>query len=106
MLAHFNPDLEAWVKSDTSDYVVAAVLSQKHHDGMLRPVAFMSKKMSSAKCNYEIYNKELLAIIQAFEEWRLELAKTPIKDPIHVITDHKNLEYFISIKDLNKRQAR
>ena len=72
---------------------------------MLRPVAFMSKKMSPAECNYEIYDKELLAIIRAFEEWRPELAGTPIEDPIHVITDHKNLEYFMSTKDLNRRQA-
>ena len=63
MLAYFNPDLDTWVESDASDYVVAAVLSQKHHDGMLRPVAFMSKKMSPAECNYEIYDKQLLAII-------------------------------------------
>ena len=68
MLAYFNPDLETWVKSDALDYVIAAVLSQKHHNGMLRPVAFMSKKMSSAKCNYKIYDKKLLAIIQAFKE--------------------------------------
>ena len=68
ILAHFNPDLETWVESDASDYVIAAVLSQKHSDGTLRPVAFMSKKMSLAECNYEIYNKKLLAIICAFEE--------------------------------------
>ena len=63
----------------------------------------MSKKMSPAKCNYEIYDKELLAILRAFEEWRPD---SPIEDPIHVITDHKNLEYFMTSKDHNKRQAR
>ncbi len=89
-----------------SDYVVAAVLSQKHHDGILRPVAFMSNKMSPAECNYEIYDKKLLAIIRAFEEWHPELAGTPIKDPIHGIPDHKNLDHFMSTKDLNRRQAR
>lgn len=73
---------------------------------MLRPIAFMSKKMSPTKCNYEIYDKKLLAIIRAFEEWRPELARTPIEDPIYVITDHKNLGYFMSTKDLNRRQAR
>ncbi len=103
MLAHFNPNLETWVKSDASDYVVAAVLSQKHHDGMLKPVVFMSKKMSLSECNYEIYDKELLAIIRGFEEWHPELAETLIEDLIHVITGHKNLEYFISTKDLNRK---
>lgn len=65
----------------------------------------MSKKILSAKYNYEIYDKELLAIICAFEEWRPELAETPIKDPIHVITDHKNLKYFMTSKELNRKQV-
>ena len=106
LLAHFNPGLETWVKSDASDYLVAAVLSQKYHDGMLRPVLLMSKRMSPAKCNYEIYDKELLAIIRAFKECHPELAGTSIEDPIHVITDHKNLGYFMNTKDLNRRQTR
>ena len=60
--------------------------------------------MVFVKCNYEIYDKELLAIIRVFEEWCSELARIFIENLIHVITD-KNLEYFISTKDLNKRQA-
>ena len=104
ILAHFDPDIETWLETDASDYVVAAVLSQKGVDGIIRPVAFMSKRMAPAECNYEIYDKELLAIIRAFEEWHPELAGT--LDPIHVITDHKNLEYFMSSKQLNRRQAR
>ena len=60
--------------------------------------------MILAECNYEIYNKKLLAIIKAFEEWRPELEDS--KFPIQVITDHKNLEYFMSFKLLNRRQAR
>lgn len=106
VLAHFDPDRETWIESDASDYIVAAVLSQKNDDGVLCPVAFMSKKMSPQECNYEIYDKELLAIIRAFEEWHPELAGTPIEDPIRIITDHKNLEYFMSTKQLNRRQAR
>ena len=65
----------------------------------------MLKKMSPAECNYEIYDKELLAIIRAFKKWRPELARTPIEDPIYVITNYKNLKYFMSTKDLNRRQA-
>ena len=68
MLDYFNPKLETWVKSDASDYMVAAVLLQKHYNGMLRLVAFIFKKISLAKCNYKIYDKELLAIIQTFKE--------------------------------------
>lgn len=65
----------------------------------------MCKKMSSAECNYEIYNKKLLAIIQALEEWRPKLAEISIEDLTNMITDHKNLKYFMSTKDFNKRQA-
>ena len=105
MLAYFNPDLETWVKSNPSNYVVAAILLPKHYNEMLRPVAFISKKIFSTKYNNEIYDKELLTIIQVFEEWRSKLVRTSIKDLIYVITDSKNLEYFIGTKDLNRRQA-
>ncbi|KAG0161061.1 hypothetical protein PDIDSM_8594 [Penicillium digitatum] len=72
--------------------------------GILHPIAFFSKKHSAAECNYEIYDKELLAIIRCFEEWRPELEGTP--SPVKVITDHRNLEYFTTTKLLNRRQAR
>ncbi|KAH0606065.1 uncharacterized protein H6S33_004522 [Morchella sextelata] len=64
----------------------------------------MSLLHSRAERNYEIYDKELLAIIRSFEEWRLELEGAA--HPIAIISDHKNLEYFISTKQLNRRQAR
>ena len=67
-------------------------------------MAFFLKKHSNEECNYEIYDKELLAIIQAFKEWRPELEGA--KFPVTVITDHKNLEYFMLTKLLNRRQAR
>lgn len=106
VLAHFNPDRKTWLETDASNFVVAAVLSQEGPDGALRPVAFLSKKMSPAECNYDIYDKELMAIVRAFEEWRPELAGTAVEDPIQVISDHKNLQYFMTSKQLNSRQAR
>ena len=60
--------------------------------------------MSPAECNYDIYNKELLAIVRAFEVWRPELEGHP--SPIRVKSDHKNLVYFAKSKLLNCRQAR
>lgn len=60
--------------------------------------------MSPAEANYEIYDKELLAIVQAFEEWRPELEGSP--SPVEVITDHKALEYFMRSRLLSRRQAR
>ena len=76
------------------------------HNGVLRPVAFFSKKMSAAECNYMIYDKELLAIIRAFELWRPEAMSLAPENPAKVFTDHKNLEYFMSTKQLNRKQAR
>ena len=65
------------VETDASVYVSAGILSQIADDGILHPGAFFSKKHSPAECKYEIYNKELMAIIRSFEEWRpyLESAK-------------------------------
>ena len=106
VLAHFDPNKKTWIETDASNYVVAAVLSQEGADGVLRPVAFLSKKMSPAECNYDIYDKELMAIVRAFEEWHSELSGTPAEDPIQVLSDHKNLQYFMTSKQLNPRQAR
>jgi hypothetical protein len=104
VLAPFDWEKEIILETDASDYVSAGVLSQYGDDGILRPVAFFSKKHSVTECNYEIYDKELLAIIRCFEEWRPELEGT--SSPIKVITDHRNLEYFTTTKLLNRRQAR
>jgi hypothetical protein len=67
-------------------------------------VAFYFRKISPAEANYDIHNKELLAIVAAFQEWRVYL-KGP-KYTVKVLTDHKNLTYFITIKKLNRRQMR
>ena len=68
ILQHFDPEKECVVETDASDYVSSAVLSQPDHKGVLRPVAFLSRCHLPAECNYEIYDKELLAIVHAFEE--------------------------------------
>ena len=73
VLRHFDPDLPCTVEADSSDYAMGGILSQPDTDGNLRPVAYFSKRLNPAECNYEIYDKELLAIIRCFEQWRLEL---------------------------------
>jgi hypothetical protein len=60
--------------------------------------------MVSAEYNYEIYNKKLLIIIRYLKHWRPELKNIDIL--IKVFTDHKNLEYFITIKELSRRQIK
>ena len=105
ILKDFDPDLEIMVETDAYNYLSAGILSQyDKQTGILHPVAFFSKKHSPAECNYEIYDKELMAIIQCLEEWRAELEST--LHLIQILCDHKNLEYFMSTKLLNRRQAR
>jgi len=65
---HYNSDLLVTVKIDVFDYVVIEVMSQRDDNEQLRPVTYFSFKMLFAECNYKIYDKELLAIIRAFEE--------------------------------------
>jgi len=71
-----------WVEADSSDFTTGAVLSQQSStDGKWHPIAFYSKSLSSVERNYEIHDKEMLAIIRALEEWRhfLEGATHPVE---------------------------
>jgi hypothetical protein len=68
VLAHFDLDRDNIVEMDASDYVSASMLSQYDDDNVLHPVAYFSKKYSPVECNYKIYDKELMAIVRAFEE--------------------------------------
>lgn len=104
VLMHFDHTKKAYIETDSSDYVTAGVLSQIGDDGELHPVAFYSRKMLPAECNYEIYDKELLAIIKSFEQWRPELEGTDL--PVKVLTDHKGLDRFMTKQKLTRRQAR
>ena len=93
-----------YLETDASDFALGAVLSQMGVDGKLHLVAFYSRKFSAAEINYEIHDKELLAIVDSFQEWRHFLEGAA--HPVTVYTDHKNLEYFMSARVLNRRQAR
>jgi len=93
------------IEVDSSDFATGAVLSQQSTtDGKWHPTAFYSKSLSSVEQNYEIHDKEMLAIIHALEEWRHFLKGAT--HPVEIWTDHKNLEYFMTAKKLNRRQAR
>ena len=78
MLRYFDRSRLAILEIDSSDYINGGVLSQKDDSGVLYPVAFYNKNLLPAECNYEIYDKELLVIIQAFEQWRPELEYTEV----------------------------
>ena len=93
------------VTADSLDFATGAVLSQQSTmDGKWHPVAFYSKSLSSIERNYEIHDKEMLAIIRTLEEWRHFLEGAT--HLVEIWTDHKNLEYFMTAKKLNRCQAR
>ena len=87
------------IEANLSDYVTGGILSQYNKEGVLYPIVYFSKQLSPAEYNYEIYNKELLAIIKYFKQWRPELEGT--KFPIKVFSNYKNLQYFITMKWLS-----
>ena len=91
------------LETDASDYDYGTILSQQSDDGHWLPVAYMSKQMLLAECNYVIYDKELLAIIEALKLWRHYLEGSP--HPVEIWSDHKNLEYFRLVQSLNHCQA-
>jgi len=97
-------DKEFRVEADASNFAMGGVLLVKYEDGKWRPVAYISKSLNEMEQNYEIHNKEMLAVICCLEAWRHFLERSQSK--FEVWTDHKNLEYFMSNQKLNCRQAR
>src|SRR5882757_6681583 len=103
ILAMPNDDQPFRVEADSSDYATGAVLSQIQHNGKWHPIAFISHSLSDVECNYDIHDKEMLAIMQSLQEWRHYLMGA--HHTFEILTDHKNLEYFCTAKNLNQRQA-
>ncbi|KAK3550529.1 hypothetical protein QTP70_000030 [Hemibagrus guttatus] len=106
ILRHPDPDLPFVVEVDASSSELGAVLSQRHGEpGKLHSCAFYSRKLMAAEANYDVGNRELLAIKAVLEEWHhwLDEACHPFQVPG---TDHRNLEYLRGTKRLNPRQAR
>lgn len=104
VLCHYDPSKPCRLEADASDYVTAGILSQLDDQGILHPIAFFSKKMTPAEINYDIYDKEMLAIFNSFKHWRCFLEGAVGK--VQVLCDHHNLQYFMTTKVLNQRQAR
>ena len=104
VLASPDDSLPFRVEADSSDFATGAVLSQPSPvDGKWHPVAFLSKSLSPVQRNYEVHDKEMLAIIRALEEWRHFLEGA--QHQVEIWTDHRNLQYFMTAKKLNRHQA-
>jgi biotin-(acetyl-CoA carboxylase) ligase len=81
---------------------MGAVFSQLQEDNNeWHPIAFYSKSMDDAQRNYNIWDKEMLAIIRALEEWRHYILGLP--KPVEIWSDHKNLEYWATSQHLSRR---
>ena len=80
------------IETDALKYATGAVLTQLDLNGDRHPISFISKTLSPAERNYEIYDRELLAIIQALEEWRHYIQGSP--HTTIILSDHKNLTYY------------
>jgi hypothetical protein len=102
ILKVYDPNLETRVEVDASGYATGGILSQKYPDGLWHPVAYRSSSMSKEERNYEIYDREMLGCIRALEDWRHFLEGISFE----IVTDHKNIEWWASMRDLNRRQAR
>jgi hypothetical protein len=92
------------IECDASKYATGAVLTQLDSNGDRHPVSFISRTLSPTERNYEIYDRELLAIIRALEEWRHYIQGSG--HTTEVLSDHKNLTYWRKAQRLNRRQAR
>jgi RNase H-like domain found in reverse transcriptase/Integrase zinc binding domain len=97
--------------TDASTYGVGAILSQEggmtnqnSNKPKLHPVAYYSATFTETERNYDIYERELLAIMKAITHWRPYLIWT--KEPFTILTDHANLLHWKSPRKLNHRTAR
>ena len=102
ILKIFDPKKLSRMETDASDLAIGACWMQEYNSKW-HLVAYMSRKLSLAEQNYDIYNKELLAIVAALETWRVYAEG--LLD-LTIFTDYKNLLHFTTIKQLNRRQVR
>jgi len=92
------------IETDSSDLCKAGILSQYESDKRWHPLSYYNKRFLPVELNYDVYHKEMVVIVNCFQEWRHLLMGAP--EEIVVFTDHKSLEYFNTTKLPNRRQAR
>ncbi|KAI1006047.1 hypothetical protein K3495_g2170 [Podosphaera aphanis] len=104
VLTMFDPNAETIIEADSSGYAIGGVISQVDEKGRLRPVGFFSRKLTPAEANYQIHDKELLSIVATMRHFRGELRS--VERPFIVFSDHRNLRYFMTTRQLSERQVR
>jgi hypothetical protein len=102
LLRHYDPKLPLRLETDASHWALAGILSQPF-ENQWHPIAFFSRRFTEAEINYQVYDKEMLAIVASFEHWRHYLDGAVDTE---VYTDHQNLKKFMEQTQLNGRQTR
>ncbi|PNP57201.1 hypothetical protein FNYG_15278 [Fusarium nygamai] len=100
VLAMFDPEKEIELETDASDFALGGQIGQRDDTGKLHPIAFYSHKLHGAELNYPIYDKEFLAIVNCFKEFRHYLMGS--KHQVKVYTDYQNISYFAMTHELNR----
>jgi len=103
VLWHFNPHFLCILTTNASNFTILGILEQADENDCLHPVAFYSWKLLPQEINYDVHDKELLAIIKNFHDMHAWLVSSPF--PISVACDYKNLQYFMTSQILNYHQA-
>ncbi len=102
ILRHFDQNKKTILETDSFNYVNDDILSQYNDEETLHLMIYYSKNLSLAECNYEIYDKKLLTIIQAFKHWWSELKLTELS--IKMFINHQALTSLIKNKELSRCQ--
>ena len=103
ILSLWDAEKPTRIEVDASGYATGGVLMQLQEDGAWHPVAYRSASMQPAERNYQIYDREMLAIIEALKDWRHFLEG--LCGEFQIVSDHSNLEYWCTAQDLTRRQA-
>jgi len=101
-LAIPHPKQRMWLETNASGYAIGGVLSQQQKNSLWKSITYLSKAMNETERNYEIYDWELLAIMEELKQWKQYLIGN---DQFEIWTDHKNLGYFKKLQKLNRCQA-
>jgi hypothetical protein len=103
--SYVNPFKPFVLKTDDSNSIVGIIFSQLREDNLFHLLDFRSCKFSLVEINYKIRDKELLAIVNAFEEWHHLFEK--VQHEIIVYSNHKNLQYFMTthVRKINTKHS-
>ena len=104
VLAHWIPSSPLIVEMDASDYTLSTILSTvSPTNNEVHPIAFHYWTFTPLELNYDVHDKELLAIFKALRIWCHYLEGSPTS--VNMVMDHENLEYFYTTKVLTHHQV-